>query len=82
MMSGRLEASLRKFSCMTVGDTICLSYNSKKFLLDVRQVKPADAACIIETDCEVDFETPADYIPPPPPPPLPYGGAFSIGLTK
>ena len=75
-----LEASLRKFSCMTVGDTICLQYNRKKYFLDVRAVKPTDAACIIETDCEVDFEAPADYVPPsalPPPPPassLPYGG--------
>nr|CCA18159.1 ubiquitin fusion degradation protein putative [Albugo laibachii Nc14] len=57
-----LEASLRKFSCMTVGDTICLKYNNKNFLLDVREVKPSSAACIIETDCEVDFELPADYI--------------------
>ncbi|CCI42582.1 unnamed protein product [Albugo candida] len=58
-----LEASLRKFSCMTVGDTICLKYNNKNFLLDVREVKPFSAACIIETDCEVDFELPADYVP-------------------
>ena len=78
----RLEASLRKFSCMTVGDTICLQYNKKKYLLDVREVKPSDAACIIETDCEVDFEAPADYMPPAAKtaakaadtPALPYGG--------
>ncbi|GMG17308.1 unnamed protein product [Phytophthora fragariaefolia] len=54
-------------------------------MLDVREVKPAPAACIIETDCEVDFEPPADYVPPVPPsaavaaPPaapsdIPYGG--------
>ncbi|GLE10915.1 hypothetical protein PINS_up023187 [Pythium insidiosum] len=61
-----LEASLRKFSCMTIGDTICLKYNNKNFLLDVREVRPAPAACIIETDCEVDFEAPADYVPPTP----------------
>ncbi|CAI5732687.1 unnamed protein product [Peronospora destructor] len=56
-----LEGSLRTFSCMTVGDTICLKYNNKNYMLDVREVKPAPAACIIETDCEVDFEPPADY---------------------
>ncbi|KAG1691229.1 hypothetical protein DVH05_027091 [Phytophthora capsici] len=61
-----LEGSLRKFSCMTIGDTICLKYNNKNYLLDVREVKPAPAACIIETDCEVDFEEPADYVPPAP----------------
>ncbi|KAG6970910.1 hypothetical protein JG688_00004653 [Phytophthora aleatoria] len=79
-----LEGSLRTFSCMTVGDTICLKYNNKNYMLDVREVKPAPAACIIETDCEVDFEPPADYVPPVPPsaaaaPPaapsdIPYGG--------
>jgi len=80
-----LEASLRKFSCMTVGDTICLRFNENNYFLDVRQVKPEDAACIIETDCEVDFEPPVDYVPPsasspptsssgPPPAPQPFGG--------
>ncbi|DAZ94840.1 TPA: hypothetical protein N0F65_012529 [Lagenidium giganteum] len=80
-----LEASLRKFSCMTIGDTICLKYNNKNFMLDVREVRPGPAACIIETDCEVDFEPPADYVPPVPqqsssaappaaPSSLPYGG--------
>ncbi|CAI5721592.1 unnamed protein product [Peronospora effusa] len=59
-----LEGSLRTFSCMTVGDTICLKYNNKNYMLDVREVKPAPAACIIETDCEVDFEPPPDYNPP------------------
>lgn len=49
---------------MTVGDTICLKYNDRNYFLDVREVKPAEAACIIETDCEVDFEAPADYVEP------------------
>ena len=54
-------------------------------MLDVREVKPAPAACIIETDCEVDFESPADYVPPVPaaantaaqpvPSDVPYGGS-------
>lgn len=89
-MAVSLEASLRKFSCMTVGDTICLKYNNKNFLLDVREVKPSPAACIIETDCEVDFEAPPDYVPPVPTPSsasatgppaapssLPYGGTIA-----
>uniref|UniRef100_K3WUF5 Ubiquitin fusion degradation protein n=1 Tax=Globisporangium ultimum (strain ATCC 200006 / CBS 805.95 / DAOM BR144) TaxID=431595 RepID=K3WUF5_GLOUD len=83
-----LEASLRKFSCLTIGDTICLKYNNRNFLLDVREVRPAPAACIIETDCEVDFEAPADYVPPPPAPvksaavpvnsDAPYGGVSTV----
>jgi ubiquitin fusion degradation protein 1 len=73
---------------MTVGDTICLKYNNKNYMLDVREVKPAPAACIIETDCEVDFEAPADYVPPVPqsaaatppaaPSEVPYGGKTGI----
>lgn len=89
----RLEASLRKFSCLTIGDTICLQYNSKNFLLDVREVRPAPAACIIETDCEVDFEAPADYVPPPPPSRTaaqaaaassdqPYGGVSTVSAAE
>lgn len=70
-----LEASFRKYSCMTVGDTIYLSYNDQSYFLDVREVQPADAACIIETDCEVDFEPPADFVPPPVP--VAAGGASS-----
>ena len=64
---------------MTVGDTICLKYNDRNYFLDVREVRPAEAACIIETDCEVDFEAPADYVEPKPPPvpsqtTAPFGG--------
>jgi ubiquitin fusion degradation protein 1 len=56
-----LEVSLRKFTCLTVGDTICIPYSGKKFFLDVREVQPNGAASIIETDCNVDFEEPLGY---------------------
>jgi len=46
---------------VTVGDQICIPYNNKYYYLEVREVKPADAACIIETDCNVDFEAPVGY---------------------
>lgn len=32
--------------------------------MEVREVQPANAACIIETDCEVDFEPPPGYVEP------------------
>lgn len=62
-------------------------------MLDVRELRPAPAACIIETDCEVDFEAPADYVPPPPPvraaaqaPPapsnVPYGGVSTVSAAE
>uniref|UniRef100_A0A7S3K3U4 Ubiquitin fusion degradation protein n=1 Tax=Aureoumbra lagunensis TaxID=44058 RepID=A0A7S3K3U4_9STRA len=56
-----LERQLRTFSCVTVGDQICLPYNDKRYYLEVQEVKPADAACIIETDCNVDFDAPVGY---------------------
>lgn len=86
-----LEGSLRKFSCMTVGDTICIQYNDKQYFLDVREVRPAEAACIIETDCEVDFEAPADYVEPSRPQTdataaasssLPYGGVPTVAAGQ
>ena len=56
-----LEVALRKFTCLTVGDTICIPHSGKKFYLDVREVEPNGAASIIETDCNVDFEEPLGY---------------------
>ena len=56
-----LEVALRKFTCLTVGDTICIPHGIKKYFLDVREVQPSGAASIIETDCNVDFEEPLGY---------------------
>jgi len=56
-----LENCLRSFSCVTKGDQLCISYNKKQYFLEVRDVKPANAASIIETDVNVDFEAPAGY---------------------
>jgi len=56
-----LENSLRKFTCVTVGDQIMIPYLDKNFYLEIREVKPADAVSIIETDCNVDFEEPVGY---------------------
>ena len=56
-----LEKQLRMFSCVTVGDQICLPYNNRRYYLEVQEVKPRDAACIIECDCNVDFDAPVGY---------------------
>lgn len=57
-----LEVALRKFTCLTVGDTICIPHiGGNKFYLDVREVQPNGAASIIETDCNVDFDEPLGY---------------------
>lgn len=56
-----LEHALRNFSCITKGDVICVPYNSKNYHMEIKEVKPQDAACIIETDCNVDFDAPLGY---------------------
>lgn len=56
-----LEHALRKYSCVTRGDTILVPYNDKNYHFRIQEVKPQDAACIIETDCNVDFDAPVGY---------------------
>ncbi|XXG80875.1 hypothetical protein AAC387_Pa09g1645 [Persea americana] len=56
-----LEMTLRNYSCLTTGDTIMVSYNNKKYYIDIIETKPTNAVSIIETDCEVDFAPPLDY---------------------
>mmetsp|Transcript_22336 Transcript_22336/g.63309 ORF Transcript_22336/g.63309 Transcript_22336/m.63309 type:complete len:349 (+) Transcript_22336:958-2004(+) len=56
-----LEHALRNFSCVTKGDVIQIPYNSKNYHFALKEVEPQDAACIIETDCNVDFDAPVGY---------------------
>ncbi|XP_050377573.1 uncharacterized protein LOC126794832 [Argentina anserina] len=59
-----LEKTLRNFTCFTVGDTIMLPYNGKEYYVNIVETKPRKAISIIETDCEVDFLPPLDYVEP------------------
>lgn len=61
-----LEHTLRNFSCVTVGDILQIPYNNKIYSIQLKEVKPAPAACIIETDCNVDFDAPVGYQEPTP----------------
>lgn len=61
-----LEHALRNFSCVTVGDVIQIPYNNKNYHFALQDVKPNPAACIIETDCNVDFDAPVGYQEPGP----------------
>lgn len=56
-----LEKTLRRYTCVTTGDQICIPYLDKKYYLEIREVLPDGAASIIETDCNVDFEEPLGY---------------------
>jgi ubiquitin fusion degradation protein 1 len=63
-----LEHALRNFSCVTLGDVIQIPYNSKNYHFELKDVQPPPAACIIETDCNVDFDAPVGYVDPSSPP--------------
>ena len=51
-----------------MGDTIPINYNNKKYFIDIVEAKPQDAISVIETDCQVDFAAPLDYVEPEPVP--------------
>ena len=59
-----LETCLRNYTCLTVNDTFMIEYNNKRYFIDVIEAKPADGVCVVETDCEVDFAAPLDYVEP------------------
>jgi ubiquitin fusion degradation protein 1 len=61
-----LEFALRNFSCVTKGDIIQIPYNNKNYQFELRDVQPQDAACIIETDCNLEFDAPVGYKDPVP----------------
>lgn len=56
-----LEHALRNYSCVSLGDVIQIPYNDKNYHFELKAVEPAPAACIIETDCNVDFDAPIGY---------------------
>lgn len=66
-----LEHALRNFSCVTIDDVLPIPYNNKIYHLRLKEVKPGPAACIIETDCNVDFDAPVGYVEPVRPPSTP-----------
>jgi ubiquitin fusion degradation protein 1 len=59
-----LEHALRNFSCVTKDDIIQIPYNNKNYHFALKEVDPSPAACIIETDCNVDFDAPVGYVEP------------------
>jgi ubiquitin fusion degradation protein 1 len=59
-----LEMTLRNYSCLTKDDAIMVNYNNKRYFIDIVETQPGDAVTIIETDCEVDFAPPLDYVEP------------------
>lgn len=73
-----LETTLRNFTCLTVGDTILINYNSKGYHIDIVEARPQEGISIVETDCEVDFAPPLDYVEPERPAPPPAAASPSV----
>mmetsp|Transcript_993 Transcript_993/g.3237 ORF Transcript_993/g.3237 Transcript_993/m.3237 type:complete len:279 (-) Transcript_993:96-932(-) len=61
-----LETTMRGYTCLTVNDTILINYNNKRYFIDIVEAKPGNAISIVDTDCEVDFAPPLDYVEPEP----------------
>ena len=57
-----LERTLRGYSCLTAGDTISILYNDVVYGINVLETKPSDAVSVVETDVNVDFAPPLDYV--------------------
>ena len=52
-----MEKELNKYSILTVGDDIVITFNKKEYVLNVSEVKPGNRAVnIVETDVTVDFD--------------------------
>ncbi len=58
----RLENALRDYSCLTQGETIIVEFNKRRYELDILETRPKAAIMTIETDIEVDFAPPKDYV--------------------
>lgn len=43
---------------------VCASCCVQNYEIEVKEAKPKNAISVVETDCQVDFEAPKDYIEP------------------
>lgn len=67
-----LEKSLTKlYSCLTLNQTISIPYFETNIYFNILEIEPEDTISIIDTDLEVDFDKPLDYVEPPKPQPIP-----------
>ena len=63
-----LEQKLSKYyPVLTEGHTISIDHLDKTYFIDVLKCEPCETIQIINTNINVDFEKPLDYVEPPPP---------------
>lgn len=64
-----LEHALCLFAALTTGDNIVIQHNQRNYEIEIVECRPAPAVSIIETDIQVDFAPPKDYVEPTKPDP-------------
>lgn len=68
----RLESALRFYSVLSVNDIIEITYNNLTFEFLIMETLPeGPGISVIDTDLEVDFDTPVGYVEPERPAPAP-----------
>ena len=81
-----LEMTLRRYTCLTLDDTIMINYNNRRYFVDIVELKPDNAVCILDCDLNTDFAPPLDYVEPEPvfrnPPPPSVNGGNALGKEK
>jgi len=62
-----LEHHLSKnYTVLTKGETISIKYIDETYYIDVVECEPADTIHITNSDINLDFDEPIDYVEPPP----------------
>jgi hypothetical protein len=69
---------------VTEGQTIEIFYEdlNKTFRIDIVKAEPAEIISIVNTDINVDFDTPRDYVEPKKPSPPPSPRLLSPGMGE
>jgi ubiquitin fusion degradation protein 1 len=57
-----LENALRNYLCLTQGDTIVVEFAKKRYAIDIIETRPGPAIMTLQTDLQVDFAPPKDYV--------------------
>jgi len=54
----------KRYTTLTKGQTIIIPIENSNMLIDILECEPSETISIIDTDLEVDFEAPWDYVEP------------------
>jgi len=67
---GFLEDYLKKcYPVLRAGTTILIKDDDNEYYINITETLPSETISTLNTDLEVEFKTPLDYVEPPPPPP-------------